>query len=625
MAVTAEQIRAWIASNPNASTAEIESAMQTNGVSAQMLASVLGTQPLLNAPAEVQTMQFNNWSANAPRLTTDANRALVMQRFGLTPEEAGQYSSIPQAQIQQRYDAGLAQAAAPITRGAVTDQQIATYLAGNPQANDEALFSKMTEYGVTPEQMARVSGVNVSDIDGRILAVKQAGAQNIPTGLMGYQESINKGLADTAATIRNAEILSRRDLTDSQAEVARLYGRNIEGIQQAGTAAASDLTAAQAEVAKLYGLNIEDIQAAGTRARSDVERTFGTAGSYFTPYQQAGTQALTMQQALSGASGQQAFNQAYQESPYIAFLREQGMRANLAGASATGGLGGGNVQKELQRFGQGLASQGIQQQIGNLQNLSGQGFNAATSAANIQNSMGTNLANLGTATAGDIAGQRSNLAGSVTNTGTNLANLRTGTAANVAQQGGSLAGYVSGTGLNLANIGQTAGANIANIQSSAASGIAQQRMTAGQALQAQIDAATINLANLASAQGTNISNQYGKQTAAVQDLNLTAAGQYAADEQNLAGEQANMITGQQFYQAPAPDYGRFASEAFGAAQAGYDLGGMMGQPKPPPPPVPTFDTNYRVPTLYTPPAGGQLQRATGSPLTGSYPNFIRNY
>ena len=86
MAVTAEQIRAWIASNPNASTGQIQQAMTDNGVSSEMLASVLGTQPLLNAPAEVQVMQYNNWSQGAPALTNDANRAAIMQRFGLTPQ-----------------------------------------------------------------------------------------------------------------------------------------------------------------------------------------------------------------------------------------------------------------------------------------------------------------------------------------------------------------------------------------------------------------------------------------------------------------------------------------------------------------------------------------------------------
>jgi hypothetical protein len=625
MAVTAEQIQSWIAANPNASTAQIQQAMTDNGVSSEMLASVLGTQPLLNAPAEVQVMQYNNWSQGAPALTNDANRASIMQRFGLTPQEAAQYSNIPVEQIQQRYDTGLAQATAPITSGKVTDQQIATYLAGNPQASDAQLSALITQYGVTPLQMSRVTGGSIPDIEKRLLGVTQAQAENIPTGLAGFESSINKGLADTTKTLRDAETLSRQDLSTSQNEVARLYGKNIAGLQDAGNVAAQDLTSAQEQVAKLYGLNIADIQAAGTKARSDVEGTFKTAGSYYTPYQQAGTQALSLQQALSGASGQQAFDQAYQESPYIAFLREQGMRANLAGASATGGLGGGNVQKELNRFGQGLASQGLQQQIGNLQNLSAQGLNAAGGAAGVQTGLGTNLANLGTGVAGDVSNQRGALAGYESGTGTNLANLRTGTASNIANQGSQLAGYVSGTGINLANLGQQTGTNIANFQGSAASGLASQRMNAGISLQNQIDAATTNLARLSEAQGTNLANAYQKQTGAVQGLNTGAANAYTGLSTELASQQSALAAGQEYTRMPVPDYAQQYRDVFNAGSAGYELGGMAGQPKPTTQPT-TFDPNFR-PTIYTPASGGSIARGVntmGSPLSGNL-SFLNNY
>ena len=655
MAVTAEQIQNWIASNPNASTGQIQQAMNDNGVSSQMLASVLGTQPLPNAPAEVKAMQYNNWSSGAPALTNDANRASLMQRFGLTPQQAAQYSNIPVEQIQQRYDTGLAQATAPITKGKVTDQQLATYLAGNPKASDAQLSALMSQYGVTPLQMSKVTGGSIPDIEKRLLGVVQAQAENIPTGLAGFESSINKGLVDTTKTLRDAETLSRTDLSTSQNEVARLYGKNIAGIKDASTVAAKDLSDAQKEVAKLYGLNVTDIEAAGTKARKDIEDKFKNAESYYTPYQNAGTKALTLQQALSGSSGQVEFDKAYQESPYIAFLREQGMRANLAGASATGGLGGGNVQKELNRFGQGLASQGLQQQIGNLQNLSAQGLNAAGGAAGVQTGLGTNLANLGTGVAGDVSNQRGALAGYESGTGTNLANLRTGTASNIANQGSQLAGYVSGTGINLANIGQQTGANVANFQGSAASGIATQRMKAGESLQNQIDSATINLANLANAQGTNLATAYQKQTGAVQNLNTGAADAYAQNTVGLAGQQAGLVTGQPYTQAPVPDYAKWGTDAGAAAKAGSDLGGMIGQPNQSTTTNPNLVVNpsafmnnpynltgvdasgqppnnysmpYTQPTLYRSPAGGSIARGVntmGSPLSGTYPKFLFDY
>ena len=45
--------------------------------------------------------------------------------------------------------------------------------------------------------------------------------------------------------------------------------------------------------------------------------------------------------------------------------------------------GGGNVLKELTRYNTGLASQDLQNQIANINQLSGRGFNAATQMANM--------------------------------------------------------------------------------------------------------------------------------------------------------------------------------------------------------------------------------------------------
>ena len=57
------------------------------------------------------------------------------------------------------------------------------------------------------------------------------------------------------------------------------------------------------------------------------------------PYAIAGQDALRTQRALAGLDGQAAFDAAYQESPQMKFLREQGERAALRNAAATGGLG----------------------------------------------------------------------------------------------------------------------------------------------------------------------------------------------------------------------------------------------------------------------------------------------
>ena len=79
--------------------------------------------------------------------------------------------------------------------------------------------------------------------------------------------------------------------------------------------------------------------------------------------------SLGRQQALSGALGPEAQAEAFQqfqESPNVAFLREQGLREIGSGLGAAGKLGGGDRLRELTRFGQGLALQDLQNQFNRL-------------------------------------------------------------------------------------------------------------------------------------------------------------------------------------------------------------------------------------------------------------------
>ena len=522
MAATSEQIQAWAAANPNATAEQIQQVMQANGVTATDVAQALPT-PLANAPADVakaqedyakyQTgiQQYNAATKNNP-LWSDANTGLMMNRLGITPEMMNQFGGIDLATAQKIQGAAKIGQAANTVKGKVTDEQVKTYIAGNPNMSPDEVYSAMQQWGVTPEQFGKVMGIPTSQV------IKNT-ANSIPTGVAGYENALNKGLTDATGTLRTAETSSRSDLTD-----------------------------AQQKVADLYGLNVADIQSAGDKARTDIQNTFKTATDYYTPYQAAGTKALGLQQALAGASGQDAFNQAYQESPYIAFLREQGMRSNLAGSAATGGLGGGNVQKELNRFGQGLASQGLQTQIGNLQNLSSQGLNAAQGAAGVQQGMGTNLSNIGT-----------------------------GTAQNMASQRGALAGATTGYGVNMANIGQTTGTNVANLQAQTATGIANTRSAAGTAIANNLNAAATSLGNLANQQGINAATQIQNQTATVQGINSGNATNQQNYVTGLAGDQANAVNGQQLAQAPAMNWAKATSDALGAAGTASNLVGAYNQ------------------------------------------------
>ena len=383
-----------------------------------------------------------------------------------------------------------------------TPAEIQQWLRQNPNATDEQIFSVMQANNVMPEDVYRAVGGNLAGYQQRYT---DAQSQFTPTGLAGYEQAAKRGLTD----------------------------------------ATSQLNTTLANINNLYGINIQDLQNAAQGARGDITKGFGTARGYFDPFYQGGQTAYQKQMALSGALGQDAFNAARQESPYEKFLFDQGMRANLAGASATGGLGGGNVQKELQRFGQGLSSQGLQQQIGNLGALSGLGFQSAGALGNLATGEGAALADIGMNTAQNIAGQR-----------------------------GQQAGYAANVGTNIAQMQQNTGQGIANNRMSVAEMIARQQ-----------ENAALQQANLLESQGLNMSNLIGTQGQNVINLGQSAYDQYIQDVQNQAmteadlyAQQANVLGGQGFAQAPPTDYRGMTSSALNAAGTGYYLGQRMENP-----------------------------------------------
>lgn len=311
--------------------------------------------------------------------------------------------------------------------------------------------------------------------------------------------------------------------------------------------------AGRGDLATQYAAGLEQAAAQADIARGDITGSYGRAEEMFSPYRTAGEQALQQQAALSGAMGQDAFQQAYQESPYIQFLREQGMRANLSGAAATGGLGGGNVQKELQRFGQGLASQGLQQQIANLGALSGQGLSATGSAAGIATGAGTNLANIASA----LGGQQ----------------LATQTAL-----GNQLAGYNLSTGLPAVQTISNLGTNLAAGRTRAGEQLAQQYgQTAGQ------------LGNIYTGQGRDIAAMIDAQRNSIMQQVQSGAMTEAEAQQALSTNLANLQSGigSQLAGVPnapifSPNYGQQVGQAFQAAGIGQYLSGQGQQATPAP-------------------------------------------
>jgi len=136
------------------------------------------------------------------------------------------------------------------------------------------------------------------------------------------------------------------------------------------------------------------------------------------PYAEAGAPAFEQQQALIGLRGPEAERAAIERITGGARFQEmaqQGEEALLSGATATGGLRGGNIQGALAQYRPALLSSLIEQQYGKLG-----GF------ADIGRETQTNLAKIGQASAAGVGAQ------GVT-TATNVANL-------LGQQGQAIAG-----------------------------------------------------------------------------------------------------------------------------------------------------------------------------------------
>lgn len=304
-----------------------------------------------------------------------------------------------------------------------------------------------------------------------------------PTGLIGSEQALQAGLTGATGALEQAQALARGDITQALGQGAGV----LQGAQQ------------------LAG------------------QQFGQGVGALDPFRTTGLSAQQQQAALSGALGADAQRQAFaafQESPEQAFIREQGQRAVLANAAATGGVQGGNVLRELTRFGTGLASQDIQNRFSRLGALSGQGLTAAGQI-------------------GQLRGQQAGLTGQLGQAGAQL--IQTG-------------------GQNLANIASQFGGNVANLIAGTGQTVAGGRTRAGELIAGQIGGTTSGLADLINQQGGGLANLIGGGAGDLANLIAGLGGGQAASSEQLAQLLANLSTGQAGQVAGLPGVGQFGGQ-----------------------------------------------------------------
>jgi len=319
------------------------------------------------------------------------------------------------------------------------------------------------------------------------------------TGLLGSEQALRQGL--TGSTEAYEDALKRMQATYQQAQAG-----SQAALQQGLSAGNQALTSALAKIQSTLG-----------STKSGMAQAYNQGVGALNPFAKTGQSADALVSSLLGGQGMAAQQQAmqqFQESPATAFLREQGEAAVLRNAAATGGLRGGNVMKELNRFGTGLANQSFNERIAQLQQQAASGLNAASNIGQLRGQQAGQIGQLGSQAAG-IMGQF----GQQQYSGAQQA---------AAQQAGLIGNIGSQLGGQIGQMGSAIGQNIYGTGQL----LSQGRTMAGQ-----------NLADIASKGGQMLSELLGQQGTNIANLLGGTGQQQGALKTDLATLLANIATG----------------------------------------------------------------------------------
>ena len=301
------------------------------------------------------------------------------------------------------------------------------------------------------------------------------------------------------------------------------------------------------------------------------------------PFRSAGMNAQGMEMAMLGGGTpeqQAAAMQQLENSPGFQFAQQQGERAAGRNQAASGGLGGGNFQKELARFNQGLASQQFDTRMGQLGNISGRGLQAAQGIGNLRGQQ----AQLGTQVSmGNAAQQgRASEVGAQLGAQTSMANAS-------ARNQMALAGanIMSGQGSQLANLYGQGAQNVYGTGQMMSGG----RTQAGRDIAGQIGGASSALAGLQNQQGSALADLYGGGANNIANIISGLADAGALDKNNMAQLLASIETGTAGQVATLPSAARLqrpvdymgntggVMSALGGMANAWDQGQQQQQPQ----------------------------------------------
>ena len=300
----------------------------------------------------------------------------------------------------------------------------------------------------------------------------------------------------TGAHILNLIPTDTRLPTEDLSQVPLNGGEIPTGLRGSELAQQGGLEAALA--ALLQGL--DSSRSAIGSGRDTVRGNTASGIQNLSNFSNAGDRAIDVMAALSGSLGPEAQASAisaFMDSPGQDFLRERGEQAITRNTSAIGGLGGGNVRKELQRFGTGVAAQDFNDNFGRLATIADAGLGAIGQG----NSLLGQESALAAALSGQLSGQEfggGQIAANLGfNTGQSLAAGRT-------RAGEQIASNINNTTSALTQLINQQGTGLSNLTGATSGNLASVLSGMGQAQELTQQQLAALLSNLASQEGTNL-------------------------------------------------------------------------------------------------------------------------
>lgn len=372
-------------------------------------------------------------------------------------------------------------------------------------------------------------------VDQQRMMMQQPATVSGNYGLAGQEQALAGGAQSAINQMNMGNMQGIGALQGTRQDIMSSYGMGNQAINDALMAGRGDIAGGLVGAQNYLNQGQGQLLGGQFNALNNLGYGMQQARDAYGGYQAGGREAAQQQAALSGSMGAEAQRNAIAsvlQSPEFDFIRDQGRREIMANAAATGGTGGGEVLRDLTRFGQGLAAQRFDTAYNRLGDVANRGLGVAGQISNLFGSEGAQRAGL----IGDIARARAGLsqvgAGMQQQAGQSLAGLSQTAGQNIANLASQQAGTQAGLGSQAASMFQQGGRDIGSLIANTASQIGSARQTAGRDLADQVQRQALAQQGLLQQQGSLLGGSIDNFASNISNmLSAAGAGDEAAQQQ----------------------------------------------------------------------------------------------